>query len=55
MINSPCNDVCVTDPENGLCVGCGRTSEEIVNWPSYTDKQKEIVLEVLKYRNNIDT
>ena len=23
MIDSPCNDICTTDPESGLCVGCG--------------------------------
>ena len=55
MIDSPCNDVCTIDPESRLCVGCSRTSDEIVNWLSYTDKQKKNVLKELKYRNNIDT
>ncbi len=55
MIDSPCNNICTPDPESGLCTGCGRTFEEIVNWPRYTNKQKKNVLKELKYRNNIDT
>ena len=41
MIESPCNDVCTTDPESGLCIGCGRTVDEISNWLYYSDKQKK--------------
>ena len=37
MIDSPCNDICTTDPESGLCVGCGRTQEEISNWLFFDD------------------
>jgi len=55
MIDSPCNDVCTTDPESGLCIGCGRTQKEIANWLYFTDKQKKIVLEVLKSRNKISS
>jgi len=44
MIESPCNDICTQDPESGLCVGCGRTQEEIANWLVYTEEQKKQVL-----------
>ena len=27
--------------DNGLCVGCGRTQEEISNWLFFDDKQKK--------------
>ena len=53
MVLSPCNDICTSDPESGLCVGCGRTQEEIANWLFFTDKQKENVLKALKSRNKI--
>ena len=46
MIDSPCNDICTTDPESGLCVGCGRTQEEISNWLFFDDKQKKMVLKL---------
>ena len=52
MVDSPCNDVCTTDPESGLCVGCGRTPYEIENWFSYSDSQKKKLLKDLKTRNN---
>ena len=55
MYESPCNDICTTDPDSGLCVGCGRTQSEISNWINYSDEQKKIVLRELKSRNNIDS
>ena len=55
MINSPCIDLCTTDPESGLCIGCGRTSEEIANWLSFSEKQREQVLKKLDNRNKISS
>ena len=47
MLKSPCKDICTTDSESGLCVGCGRSIEEIANWNSYTDiKKKEILANI---------
>ena len=43
MIDSPRNDVCTTDPESGLCVGCGRTTNEIANRFSYSVNQKKAI------------
>ena len=55
MVDSPCNDTCATDLESELCIGCGRTKDEISNWLIYSDEQKKSVLQDLKRRNNIDT
>jgi predicted Fe-S protein YdhL (DUF1289 family) len=55
MIDSPCNDICTTDPESGLCIGCGRTQEEISNWLFFNNKQKKRVLMNLKSRNKISS
>ena len=55
MIDSPCVDICTTDPESGLCVGCGRTAEEIANWVIFSDKEKKKVLIELEKRNKIST
>ena len=30
---SPCTKVCVLDNATGWCVGCGRTGQEIGDWP----------------------
>lgn len=32
MIESPCIKICTLDARNGLCLGCGRTIEEISSW-----------------------
>ena len=41
-IESPCISVCRY--ENEVCVGCGRTVDEIVNWYDMTDDEKQAVL-----------
>ncbi|MDX1959472.1 MAG: DUF1289 domain-containing protein [Leptospiraceae bacterium] len=44
LINSPCTKRCQLD-ENETCIGCFRTVEEIANWLSYTNREKERILE----------
>ena len=46
LIESPCISVCRYDDE--LCVGCGRTVDEIVNWYDMTDDEKQAVLNRLE-------
>ena len=48
-IASPCKLICQYD-EDGLCVGCRRNKEEIMNWIIYTDKQKLDVYKNIKAR-----
>ena len=45
-IKSPCVRIC--NLENGICIGCGRTQEEIREWVVMTDIQREEVMERLK-------
>jgi len=47
---SPCNQVCRIDPENGLCLGCKRTLEEIADWPMLSRSDKLELLAALKKR-----
>jgi predicted Fe-S protein YdhL (DUF1289 family) len=37
---SPCQSICVMDPEADLCTGCLRTLSEIAAWGSLNDEQK---------------
>ncbi len=37
--------------ENEVCVGCGRTVDDITNWYDMTDKQKQAVLTRLDEKN----
>ena len=47
---SPCNDVCIMDPESGYCRGCLRTIEEIVEWPVLDAEEKRRILEKVRQR-----
>ena len=41
-IESPCVSICRM--ENEVCVGCGRTVDDVVNWYDMTDDEKQAVL-----------
>jgi uncharacterized protein len=32
MIETPCTNVCTLDARAGICLGCGRTVDEIARW-----------------------
>lgn len=49
-IPSPCNQICVIDPENGYCRGCWRTLDEIAAWAGADDRWKQTVLDKLRQR-----
>ena len=51
-MKSPCSNVCVMDPESGLCRGCRRTLDEIARWGSMTDAEREEVLSALEERKS---
>jgi hypothetical protein len=44
VIESPCNRVCTLDPASGLCLGCGRSLDEITRWTQMTDAERAQVL-----------
>ena len=48
-IKSPCKSICKYD-KNRICIGCYRTSKEIVNWIDLTDEEKLSVLEAIEKR-----
>lgn len=45
-VGSPCVDICTLDSDF-VCIGCGRTIDEVLKWPQYTDEQKRAVLDRL--------
>lgn len=42
-VASPCVKVCVLDARN-VCVGCGRTIDEISQWSRLTEEQRRLVV-----------
>ena len=45
-IKSPCVKIC--NLEDGICIGCGRTQNEIREWVIMTDSQREEIMERLR-------
>ena len=41
-IESPCVSICRYEDE--VCVGCGRTVEEVIEWYNFSDDEKQAVL-----------
>jgi len=50
MVESPCNNDCLL--EKGVCTGCFRTEEEIIQWTTLTNKEQEKVLERCQKRRD---
>ena len=40
---SPCNNVCVLDADD-ICTGCGRSIDEIVEWPTADAATKRAIV-----------
>ena len=48
-VPSPCVDICRLDAK-GLCVGCYRTIDEIIEWPRASEARRREILHELKAR-----
>lgn len=48
MPASPCIAVCRLDPATGLCIGCGRSIDEIAQWPDLDDDVRRRILARLR-------
>ena len=52
-VPSPCVDICRLDAR-GLCIGCRRTIEEIMEWPRASAARRRQILGDLPLRNAPD-
>lgn len=50
MIPSPCINICRMDADNGLCIGCYRSLEEITLWSRSDDTQRQAILAAVAER-----
>jgi len=46
MVESPCRDVCAVDGD--ICMGCGRTIQEIASWQSLTEADRTQIIEEIQ-------
>jgi predicted Fe-S protein YdhL (DUF1289 family) len=49
-LETPCIDVCEMDAGTGLCIGCGRTLDEIAGWADMSNEERllPVLLETVK-------
>ncbi len=50
MIESPCVKICTLDAGSGLCLGCGRTIDEIAHWTAMSAAERARVTSKLPAR-----
>lgn len=49
-IKTPCIKVCVVDPTSSLCIGCGRSLQEIGSWISMSAERRATIISALPAR-----
>lgn len=50
---SPCISLCKMDPDSGLCQGCLRTIDEIIQWSAADDDYKRAVWTDIRRREQL--
>ena len=50
MIETPCVEICTLDARSGLCLGCGRTVDEIARWAAMSVAERTRVMGELPWR-----
>lgn len=49
-IQSPCIKICTLDVDAKVCVGCGRTIDEIAGWARMSDSERQRIMTELPAR-----
>jgi predicted Fe-S protein YdhL (DUF1289 family) len=49
-LETPCIDVCEMDAASGLCLGCGRSLDEIARWSAMSRDERRAIMAVLPAR-----
>jgi hypothetical protein len=44
MVETPCVKICTLDARMGLCIGCGRSVDEIARWTTMTAAERAEVM-----------
>lgn len=50
--SSPCIKVCAVSGQTGLCVGCGRTLQEIARWGAMDEAERRAIMAALPARQS---
>ncbi len=50
LIESPCVGECKLTQDAGHCIGCLRTLDEIRNWSTANNKEKQLIINTIEQR-----
>jgi hypothetical protein len=50
MIDTPCVKICTLDARSGMCLGCGRTVDEIARWIEMSAAERARIIAELPWR-----
>lgn len=50
-VETPCVKICIID-DDGLCVGCARTLDEIAGWGTFSNERRQAVMMALPLRRD---
>jgi uncharacterized protein len=49
-METPCIKICTMDQRTGICIGCGRTLDEIARWGAMRDDERARIMRALAER-----
>jgi uncharacterized protein len=49
-LETPCVNICLLDDRSGLCIGCGRSGDEIARWVDMTPARRRAIMDALPER-----
>ena len=49
-ISTPCIKVCAVSGQTGMCIGCGRSLQEIASWGRLSEPERQAVMAELPAR-----
>lgn len=49
-METPCVNICLLDDASGLCVGCGRSGDEIARWVQLSPAERRAIMDALPER-----
>lgn len=52
-ISTPCINICRMDDDNRYCIGCFRTLEEIKQWATLSETERQTIMAQLDTRSGV--
>ena len=49
-MSSPCSRICVVHPASRMCIGCGRSLDEIAGWIALSETERRQIMAQLPAR-----